>query len=307
MAAKRKGRKRQQPNGHDAAANDAARHDALKSEVASLRADRDQAVAASRAKTAFLATISHELRTPLNGIIGFAEMIAREQLGTIAEKRYPAYAHDIVTSARRLLHVLSDILDMARLESGRAEVFRESVALGDAIGEVLLLVRERAPAEGPAVEAEVPADFPPLWTDRRHLRQILVNVLANALAFTAKDGRITLAARCAGGELEIAVSDTGVGMTPEEVKKAVTRFGQAEDAMTRKHQGIGLGLPLAKSLTQPLGGKLTIESTRGQGTTVAMRFSAESMRERPFEWAKPPDRMAERARRFAEKQGQGAE
>ena len=87
MAAKRKGRKRQQPNGHDAAANDAVRHDALKSEVASLRADRDQAVAASRAKTAFLATISHELRTPLNGIIGFAEMIAREQLGAIAEKR----------------------------------------------------------------------------------------------------------------------------------------------------------------------------------------------------------------------------
>lgn len=307
MAAKRKGRKRQQPNGHDAAANDAVRYDALKSEVASLRADRDQAVAASRAKTAFLATISHELRTPLNGIIGFAEMIAREQLGAIAEKRYPAYARDIVTSARRLLHVLSDILDMARLESGRAEVFRESVALGDAIGEVLLLVRERTPAEGPAVEVEVPADFPPLWTDRRHLRQILVNVLANALAFTAKDGRITLAARCAGGELEIAVSDTGVGMTPEEVKKAVTRFGQAEDAMTRKHQGIGLGLPLAKSLTQLLGGKLTIESARGQGTTVAMRFSAESMRERPFEWSKPPDRMAERARRFAEKQGQGAE
>ena len=312
MAAKRKSRKRPQPNGHDAAPNDAVRHDAaqrdaLRSEVESLRADRDQAVAASRAKTAFLATISHELRTPLNGIIGFAEMIAREQLGAIAEKRYPAYALDIMTSARRLLHVLSDILDMARLESGRADVFRESVALGDAIGEVLLLVRERAPAEGPAVEVEVPADFPPLWTDRRHLRQILVNVLANALAFTAKDGRITLAARCAGGELEIAVSDTGVGMTPEEVKKAVTRFGQAEDAMTRKHQGIGLGLPLAKSLTQLLGGKLTIESARGQGTTVAMRFSAESMRERPFEWAKPPDRMAERARRFAEKQGQGAE
>jgi signal transduction histidine kinase len=307
MAAKRKSRKRQQPNGHDAAPNDAVRHDALKIEVESLRADRDQAVAASRAKTAFLATISHELRTPLNGIIGFAEMIAREQLGAIAEKRYPAYARDIMTSARRLLHVLSDILDMARLESGRAEVFRESVALGDAIGEALLLVRERAPAEGPAVEVLVPADFPPLWTDRRHLRQILVNVLANALAFTAKDGRVTLAARCAGGELEIAVSDTGVGMTPEEVKKAVTRFGQAEDAMTRKHQGIGLGLPLAKSLTQLLGGKLTIESARGQGTTVAMRFSAESMRERPFEWSRPPDRMAERARRFAEKQGQGAE
>ncbi len=276
---------------------------ALRTEVETLRADRDQAVAASRAKTAFLATISHELRTPLNGIIGFAEMIAREQLGAIAEKRYPAYARDIVTSARRLLYVLSDILDMARLESRRTEVFREMVALNDAIDEVLLFVRERAPTDGPPVEVDIAGDFPPLFTDRRHLRQILVNLLANAVAFTPKEGRVTLAARRQGAELEIAVTDTGVGMTPEELKRAVTRFGQAEDAMTRKHQGIGLGLPLAKSLTELLGGRLTIASARGKGTTITLVFSAESMRERPFEWGKPPDRMAERLKRFAGKQG----
>ncbi|HEY7609805.1 MAG TPA: HAMP domain-containing sensor histidine kinase [Alphaproteobacteria bacterium] len=318
MAGKRKGRKRAQANGHDALRRDPAGHgiarqdtarqdaigpDALRSEVESLRADRDQALAASRAKTSFLATISHELRTPLNGILGFAEMIACEQLGAIAEKRYPAYARDIVTSARRLLHVVDDILDMARLESGRAEVFRDTFALSDIVDELLLLARERVPAEGPAVEVQVPADFPPLWTDRRYLRQILVNLLANALAFTPKEGRVTLTARRAGDDLEIAVTDTGVGMSPEEVKRAVTRFGQVEDAITRKHPGIGLGLPLAKSLTELLGGRLTIASMRGQGTTVALAFSADSMRERPFEWAKPPDRMAERARRFAEKQG----
>ena len=94
---------------------------------------------------------------------------------------------------------------------------------------------------------------------------------------------------------------------PEEVKKAVTRFGQAEDVMTRKHEGIGLGLPLAKSLTELLGGKLTIASERGMGTTITLAFSEDSVRERPFEWQKPPDRMAERAKKFAEKQSQGAE
>ena len=306
MAGKRKPRATLK-NGHDTAGRDAARDQALRSEVEAMRADRDQALAASRAKTAFLATISHELRTPLNGIIGFAEMIAREQLGAIGEKRYPAYARDIVASARRLQYVLSDILDMARLESGRAEVFRETIALADMIDEVLLLVRERAPAEGPAIQVEVPGDLPPFWIDRRHLRQIIVNLLANAIAFTPKDGRVSLAARRAPGRLEIAIADTGIGMTPEEVKKAVTRFGQAEDEMTRKHQGIGLGLPLAKSLTELLGGSLGIESVRGHGTTVTLAFSEESLRERPFEWAKPRDRMAERAKKFAEKQGRGAE
>lgn len=312
MAAKRKTR----PNGrnghdaarHDAARRDAARHDAadrdaLRTELEALRADREQALAASRAKTSFLATISHELRTPLNGIIGFAEMIAREQLGAIGEKRYPAYARDIVASARRLHHVLGDILDMARLESGHAEVFRETTAMSDVVGEVLLLVRERAPADGPPVQVEIPADFPLLWTDRGHLRQVLVNLLANAIAFTAKEGRVALTARRAGGDLEIAVEDTGVGMTPDEVKRAVTRFGHSGDSMPPNHHGIGLGLPLAKSLTELLGGTLTIASERGQGTTVTLAFSEESLRERPFEWAKPPDRMAERARHFAEKHG----
>jgi signal transduction histidine kinase len=294
-------------NGHDTAAQAVARQEALRSEVASLKADRDQALAASRAKTSFLATISHELRTPLNGIIGFAEMIADEQLGAIAEKRYPAYARDIVASARRLQYVLSDILDMARVESGRAEVFRETFALTDVIDEVLVLVRDRAPAEGPPVQVEMPPDFPLLWSDRRHLRQILVNLLANATAFTAKDGRIALTARRNRDQLEIAVADSGVGMTPEQMKKAVTRFAQAEDTLTRRHQGIGLGLPLAKSLTELLGGKLDIESTRGQGTSVTLSFSEESVRERPFEWARPPDRMAERAKKFAEKQAGGAE
>ena len=310
MAGKRKSRAKTKTvpdTGVRNAARGTSRDAALRGEMETMRAARDEALAASRAKTAFLATISHELRTPLNGIIGFAEMIAREQLGVIGEKRYPAYARDIVASARRLQHVLSDILDMAKLESGRTEVLRETIGLADIIDEVLVLVRERTPAEGPSVHVEIPADFPSIWIDRRHLRQILVNLLANAVAFTAKEGRVSLTARRPPGRIEIAIADTGIGMTPEEVKQAVTRFGQAEDHMARKHQGIGLGLPLAKSLTELLGGTLVIESVRGHGTTITLAFAEETLRERPFEWAKPPDRMAERAKKFAEKQAGGAE
>ena len=273
----------------------------LKAELDATRADLDAAQATSRAKTAFLATVSHELRTPLNGIIGFAEMISREQLGAIAEKRYPAYANDIVTSARRLLHVLSDILDMARLESGRAEVIRDTVALADIVEEALVLLRERAAGESPPIQVEISADFPLLWTDRRHLRQIVVNLLANAVAFTEKGGRVSLAGRIApGGEIELEIADSGIGMSHEEVKRAVTRFGQAEDGLAaRRHQGIGLGLPLARSLTELLGGTMRITSARGHGTTIVLAFPPERMREGAFVWAKPPDRMAERARRLA--------
>jgi len=273
---------------------------ALRAALDLARADLDEAKAAGRAKTAFLATVSHELRTPLNGIIGFAEMIAREQWGPIADKRYPAYANDIVTSARRLLHVLSDILDMARLESGRAEVIRDTLSLPDVVEEALVLVKERTPGDHAPVEVAIAPDFPVLWTDRRHLRQIVVNLIANALAFTEKNGHVRLAGRVvAGGALEIEIADSGVGMTPEEMKRAVTRFGQAEDGLARKHAGIGLGLPLAKSLTELLGGAMTITSARGQGTTVVLSFPAERMREAPVVWAKPPDRMAERAKRIA--------
>ena len=273
----------------------------LRAELVAARADLDEAQAASRAKTAFLATVSHELRTPLNGIIGFAEMIALEQVGAIADKRYPAYANDIVTSARRLLHVLSDILDMARLESGRAEVIRDTVALADIVEESLVLVHERANGESPPIQVEISTDFPLLWTDRGHMRQIVVNLLSNAVAFTEKGGRVSLEGRiAANGEIELEIADSGIGMSPEDIKRAVTRFGQVEDGLARRHQGIGLGLPLARSLTELLGGTMRITSARGHGTTVVLVFPPDRMREGAFVWAKPPDRMAERARRLAE-------
>lgn len=268
--------------------------------IRELRAARDQALASGAAKSAFLASVSHELRTPLNAILGFAEMIAQERLGPIAQRRYPEYANDIGKSARRLLDILSDMLDMARLEAGRTTAQRALANLTEIVEETLAMLAARAPSTPQAaLKTRLSPFTPALWTDRHHLRQILVNVLANALAFTPPDGEIVLSSRVtAEGGVEIAVADTGVGMTPKEIGDALTRFGHAEEEFSRNHTGIGLGLPLAKSLTELIGGTLNIASTPGEGTTVTLHFPLESIRERAGEWAKPQGRMAERARRL---------
>lgn len=267
--------------------------------IQALRSACEEARAASRAKTEFLASVSHELRTPLNAIVGFAEIISREQLGAIEEKRYAAYAKDIMNSARRLQNILSDILDMARLESGRVRVQRSTLALSDVVEEALVLVADRAPPRAPPVLVKLSDKVPMLWTDRARLRQILTNLVSNALAFTTEDGKVSVASTLASnGEIEISVADSGRGMTPEEVKRAVTRFGHAEEEKSRGHQGIGLGLPLAKSLTQLLGGTMRIASARGEGTTVVLAFPAVAITERAVAWQPPPDRMEERRRRL---------
>ncbi|MGH7005838.1 MAG: sensor histidine kinase, partial [Alphaproteobacteria bacterium] len=247
----------------------------------------------------FLASVSHELRTPLTAIVGFAEMIAREQLGAIAEKRYPGYAEDIIRSAQRLQHILSDILDMAQLESGRMRVQRESLTLAEVAEEALAQVGDRAPAKAAPIAVKLGNHLPRVWTDRARLRQILLNLVSNALAFTAEDGTVVVSAcLLPGGDMEISVADSGRGMTPEEVRRAVTRFGHADDEQSRGHQGIGLGLPLAKSLTQLLGGTMRIASVRGEGTTVTLRFPPEAISENAIAWKRPADRMAERRRRL---------
>lgn len=268
--------------------------------IQALRAAHEEAKAASQAKTAFLASVSHELRTPLNAIIGFAEMIASEQLGAISEKRYPCYAKDIVKGARRLTDILGDILDMARLEGGRMQVQREPLAVSDVVEEVCAQLRERLGPDSASLQTAISSQFPQvIWTDRRRIRQILVNLLSNAMAYTPADGSVMLSADVStNGDAQIKINDSGCGMSPEELKRAVTRFGHVEDEVSRKNQGIGLGLPLAKSLTELMGGKMTVESSPGEGTAVTVSFPKGVICEQSFTWRKPPDRMAERARRL---------
>lgn len=244
--------------------------------IRSLRAALDDARAAKHAKAAFLASISHDLRTPLNAILGFAELIAKEQFGPHSNPKYAESARSIEDGARRLFAVLTDILDMAQLESGRMEVNRGLVDLEELIGEVLAIVRERIEEEQAQVDVRIDPVLPNLWTDRSRLRQILVNLISNALTFTPAHGRVLVYGHFApSGDIEIAVADTGSGMSPDEVKRAVTRFGHATSESIRKHQGIGLGLPLAKSLTELLGGRLRVESAKGQGTVVTLDFALE--------------------------------
>jgi two-component system, cell cycle sensor histidine kinase PleC len=274
----------------------AARHQELL--IQALRAAHEEAKAGSKAKTAFLASVSHEIRTPLNGIIGFAEMIERDVWGTIGDERYKQYAQDILVSSRRLQRILGDILEMARLESGRTRVQRETLELRDVLEEVLASVHERVSATSAPVTTRIVPGFPPLWTDRRHLRQILVNLLANAMEFTPETGNISISGHIGpSGDLEIAVADSGSGMTPDQLKSAVTRFGHAESEESRESGGIGLGLPLAKSLCTLLGGSLRIASAVGEGTTVTVVFPEDSIRERANEWAKAPDKPGEPAQR----------
>ncbi len=295
-------------DGRSPAASPSATDDAAAAEplddrdrlIRDLRAARDQALAAGAAKSAFLASVSHELRTPLNAILGFAEMIAQERLGPIAQRRYPEYANDIGKSARRLLDILGDMLDMARLEAGRTTAQRALASLSAIVEEVLALLAARATSTPQAaLKTRLSPFTPALWTDRHHLRQILVNLMSNALAFTPPEGEIVLSSRVmADGGVEIAVADTGIGMTPKEIGDALTRFGHVEEEYSRNHTGIGLGLPLAKSLTELIGGSLRIDSIPGEGTTVTLHFPLDSIRERAGEWAKPQGRMAERARRL---------
>jgi signal transduction histidine kinase len=246
---------------------------ALKEAEAQLVAAKEQAEAASHAKSEFLANMSHELRTPLNAIIGFSELMEGGFFGPLPP-RYAEYAHDISSSARHLLEVINDILDLAKVEAGQLGLRCESVATDALVRGCARLVAERADGSGIALEVGGGADVAPIWGDHTRLRQIVLNLLSNAVKFTPKGGRVTIDARNEGGEVVLRVRDSGIGMSAGEIAIALQPFSQIESAMTRRQDGTGLGLPLTKALTERHGGRLTIASTPGAGTTVEVRLPA---------------------------------
>ncbi|MBM3557075.1 MAG: HAMP domain-containing histidine kinase, partial [Alphaproteobacteria bacterium] len=186
---------------------------------------------------------------------------------------YRDYARDIVASARHLLDMINDILDLSRIEAGRYVIAPESVAARDAVGAAFRLVRTKAAAKRIDLVAELGEEAAVLWVDPRSIRQILLNLLSNAMKFSNAGGRITVTARrVAGHGVEIAVADTGFGMTPEEIPIALEPFGQVSSAHARSHEGTGLGLPIVKSLIDLHHGRLAIESEKGRGTTVRAVF-----------------------------------
>jgi two-component system, cell cycle sensor histidine kinase PleC len=241
----------------------------------SLREAKEQAELANRTKSQFLANMSHELRTPLNAIIGFSEIIADDSFGPDGLPMYTEYARDIRDSGKHLLTVINDILDYSKIDAGKTELSDDINDIGEVISASIRVLVGRAESAGVQVRQSVNDGLPPLVADALKLRQILLNVLSNAVKFTESGGSVMVLAGLADdGGLDIQVEDTGIGMSEAEVALAFQPFSQVESTLNRKYEGTGLGLPITKSLTELHGGSLVIDSTPGVGTKVTVHLPA---------------------------------
>jgi two-component system, NtrC family, sensor kinase len=224
--------------------------------------------AASRHKSEFLANMSHELRTPLNAILGFSEVLAERMFGEVNEKQ-AEYLQDILSSGRHLLSLINDILDLSKVEAGRLELELGRFHLPTALDNALTLVRERATRHGITLTHTVDERLGNIVADERKVKQILVNLLSNAVKFTPEGGRVGLTATAAESVVTIAVSDTGIGIAPEDQAAVFEEFRQVGRDDTRTQEGTGLGLTLAKRFVELHGGRIWVQSQVGQGSTFS--------------------------------------
>ncbi len=233
-----------------------------------LKAARAESELASRTKSAFLATMSHELRTPLNSIIGFSDVIL-----SLKDPKASEYATHIGKSGRRLLEVVSDILDISKIESGTFVLNRAPCDIGEIVDAAVEVMQAPIAEKGQVLDVRVPRDLPMLSVDFKRIKQILVNLLSNANKFTPERGRIILVAKkLPNGGATVAIADTGVGMSPDQITVAMRSFGQVQGHLSRTQEGTGLGLPIARGLAQQHGGDIHLESQPGAGTTVFLNL-----------------------------------
>jgi PAS domain S-box-containing protein len=244
---------------------------------AALSRAKEQAESASHAKSEFLAVMSHELRTPLNAIIGFSEIVLRETFGPIANPRYREYVDDIRSSGGHLLALINDILDLSKAEAGQIELVEDVVEVEPLMEACVAMLSPRAEQAGVAIVAEIASDLPHVLGDERKLRQALLNLMSNGIKFTPPEGHVRLHARLIDGNLAIEVVDNGIGIAAADIPKALSPFGQIDSALSRRHAGTGLGLPLTKRLIEAHGATFRFVSEIGVGTTATLEFPAERL------------------------------
>lgn len=243
----------------------------------SLRIAKEQADAANQAKSAFLANMSHELRTPLNAIIGFSEMMIKKTFGPLGHDKHYEYLDDIHMSAKHLLEIINEVLDMSKIEAGKVELDEQEIDMRGLIDSVVRIMANRAFNSGLEIKEIVDNNLPALYADPRLLRQILINLLTNAIKYSHKSGDINVTASLnTAGQIQLIVQDFGVGIPKERIKDAMQPFGQIHDpTRANTQQGTGLGLPLTKAMAELHGGKLYLESDTGQGTKITITFPKE--------------------------------
>lgn len=231
----------------------------------------------SRAKSEFIANLSHEFRTPLNAIIGFSEILRDETFGPHGSPKYKEYSADILGAARHLLALVDDVLEISRAEAGQLDIKLEPVDVRDTINAAVRMLHDKAKAKGITLRVDVAPDFPHLQTDERRLRQVLLNVVGNAVKFTPPSGSVAVKAGVdpEDGAFIIVVSDTGVGIDPADLPRVMSRYGQIKSDQPAEDSGSGLGLPLTRRIVEALGGNLEIHSRRGVGTAVKLHFPPE--------------------------------
>ncbi|MES2294489.1 MAG: ATP-binding protein [Pseudomonadota bacterium] len=236
----------------------------------------DEAELANRAKSSFLANMSHELRTPLNAILGFSEVMKDQHLGPVHNPRYLSYAGDIHSSGRHLLAIINDVLDLAKIEAGKMTIDNATqFELAPVLASSLAMLKGLGEKYGVTVLNETAGDGVQLKAVERMIRQIVINLVGNAIKFTPPGGTVHLSGKLrSDGGYEIAVRDTGVGMSEKEMAHAMMPFGQNDNRFTGKHDGTGLGLPLAKAMLELHDGTLRMTSVPDEGTTVTMIIPA---------------------------------